>query len=126
VIPGEAKFCSRHAFRMSLEFSPSLILLSFLIFIMHSLLQSKLTLLRSTCICLFLRNWPTANAYVFGQAVFVLNVADLQPFSYVALAGNLFSIFAFTAAVGLTSRWFICHVYAEKSGKRHIWSVRCG
>jgi len=93
---------------------------------MRRLLQSQLTLLRSTCVFLFLRNWPTAFAYVFGQTVFVLNVADLQPFSYITSAGNLFSIFAFTAAVGPTSHWFFCHVYAEKSGKRHIWSVRCG
>jgi hypothetical protein len=87
---------------------------------MRSLFQSKLTLLRSTCVFLFLRNWPTAYAYVFGQAVFVLNAADLQHFSYIAAAGNLFSIFACTAAVGPTSHWFICHVYAEKSSKRHI------
>jgi len=64
--------------------------------------------------------------HMFGQAVFVLNVADSQTLSYIVAAGNLFSIFAFTAAVGPTSHWFNCHVYAEKSGKGHIWSVHYG
>jgi hypothetical protein len=56
---------------------------------MRFLLQSKLTLLCSTCVFLFLRNWPTAYACLFGQAVFLRNVADMQPFSYFAAAGNL-------------------------------------
>jgi len=64
--------------------------------------------------------------HMYGQAVFVLNVPDLQTFSYIEAAGNLFSVFPFTAAFGPTSHWFICHVYAEKSSNRHIWSVRCG
>ena len=64
--------------------------------------------------------------HMFGQAVFVINVADFQTFSYIEAAGNLFSVFAFTDTVGATSHWFICHVYAEKSVKRHVWSVRCG
>jgi len=36
---------------------------------MRSLLQSKLTLLRSTCVFLFLRNWPAAYAYVWRSSV---------------------------------------------------------
>ena len=80
LIPDKAKCCSRHAFRMSLGFSASLTLFLFLIFIMRSFLPSKLTLLRSTCVFLFLRNCPTAYAYVLGQVMFALNVADLQHF----------------------------------------------
>ena len=66
------------------------------------------------------------HMHMYGQAVFVLNVPDLQTFSYIEAAGNLLSLFPFTAAVGRTSHWSICHVYAQKSGKRHIWSVCCG
>jgi hypothetical protein len=46
---------------------------------------------------------------MFSHAAFLQKMEDLQPFLvYKAAAGNLFSIFRFTAAVGPTSYWFSC------------------